>query len=322
MSENLEYNPFMTKYENWAMQEENLRKSIEDVIKEHIPAGSMHEFKNKPQAFVLKRANGGWGQTDTIFIDFLEGIEHRVLDLETDEGELVYHTITGGENGDKDECSGTDFLPGQLIEFLKQIEIDDYEIKLSKISAVLRKCGGVLECDGDFGFHATIDESGQNKHEVCGELSYIKTFILNEMDNSFTMTCICGGEYVVESDCQIPFDEIDAVVEYAINYAKTCIYLDEDQKKAVNDFTAAYYSLLHKCVGVVHVVDDHSLRFFNGRKTNGSSAIPKHTYNKTIYVNVQSQLDRISADGYKVGLGEWVLSAKNKDLYVKPIEQN
>lgn len=318
MSENLEYNPFMTKYENWVMQEENLRKSIEDAIKKFIPKGFMHEFKNKPQAFVLERAKGGWGQNDAIFIDFLEGIEHRVLEADG-EGELVYHTITGG---DKDECSGSNFQPCQLIEFLQQIEIDDYELKLNKISAVLKKCGGVLECDGGFGFHATIDQSGRNKDDVCGELSYIKTFRLNEMDNSFTMTCICGGEYVGENDCQIPFDEIDAVVEYAINSSKTCIYLDEDQKKAVDDFIAAYSFLLHKCVGVVHVVDDHSLNFFNGRKTTGSNAISKNTCNNTIYVNVQSQLDRISAAGYKVGLGEWVLSTKDKDLYVKPIEQN
>ena len=64
-------NPFLKKYDNWTQQEDRLRKSIEDIIKEHIPTGSMHEFKYKPQAFVLGRAKGGWGQTDAIFIDFL-----------------------------------------------------------------------------------------------------------------------------------------------------------------------------------------------------------------------------------------------------------
>lgn len=317
MSENLEYNPFMTKYENWVMQEENLRKSIEDVIKKHIPTGSMHEFKSKPQAFVLERAKGGWGQNDAIFIDFLEGIEHRVLEADG-EGELVYHTITGG---DKDECSGSDFQPCQLMTFLEQIEVEEYEYKLAKIKYMLHNHGGKLYSDGSFGFHAAVDETGKDKDYVCGERSFITCFVLND-DDTFSMECECGGEECVERDCQIPFDEIDYVLECAIKSAQTSIAIDKDQEKAIEDFKQAYHNLLRKCVGVVHNTDSHCLDFFNARNNTGVSTIQRGMSNSTIYVNVQDQLDELHKNGYTIGLGSWTRRTNDQDMCVKPIERN
>ena len=318
MSENLEYNPFMTKYENWTMQEENLRKSIEHVIKEHIPTGSMHEFKNKPQAFVLKRANGGWGQNDAIFIDFLVGIEHRVLEADG-EGELVYHTITGGENGDKDECYGTDFQPCQLMTFLEQIEVEEYEDKLGKIKYMLRNHGGKLYSDGSFFFHAAVDITGKDKEYVCGEPSFITCFVLND-DDTFSMECTCGGEECVERDCQIPIDEIDHVLECAIKSVQTSIAIDKDQEKAIEDFKYAYNNLLRMGVGVVHNTDKHCLDFFNARNNTGVSTIQRG--DSTIYVNVQDQLNELHNNGYTIGLGTWERRTDDQDLVVKPIERN
>jgi len=316
-----ERNPFMTKYENWTMQEENLRKSIEDAIKKLIPVGDMYMFKNKPQAFVLKRANGGWGQTDTIFIDFLVGIEHRVLNLETDEGELVYHTITGGEDGDKDECYRTDFQPCQLMTFLEQIEVEQYEQKLNKIKYMLRNHGGRLYSDGSFFFHATVDKTGEDKDYVCGEPSFINCFVLND-DDTFSMECTFVGEECVERDCQIPIDEIDYVLECAIKSAQTSIAIDKDQEKAIEDFKNAYCNLLRKCVGVVHNTDKHCLDFFNARNNTGISTIQRGTPNSTIYVNVQDQLDELHKNGYTIGLGSWTRRTNDQDMCVKPIEQN
>jgi hypothetical protein len=265
---------------------------------------------------VLKRANGGWGQTDTIFIDFLVGIEHRVLDLETDEGELVYHTITGGDNGDKDECSGSDFQPCQLMTFLEQIEVEEYEYKLAKIKYMLHNHGGRLYSDGSFFFHATVDKTGEDKDYVCGEPSFINCFVLND-DDTFSMECTFVGEECVERDCQIPIDEIDYVLECAIKSAQTSIAIDKDQEKAIEDFKYAYNNLLRMGVGVVHNTDKHCLDFFNARNNTGVSTIQKG-----MYVNVQDQLNELHKNGYTIGLGSWARRTNDQDIYVKPIEQN
>ena len=312
--------PFLTKYDNWTQQEDRLRKSIEDIIKEHIPTGSMHEFKYKPQAFVLERAKGGWGQTDAIFIDFLVGIEHRVLEADG-EGELVYHTITGGENGDKCEYYGTDFQPCQLMAFLKQVEVEEYEYKLAKIKYMLRNHGGRLYSDGSFFFHATVDKTGEDKDYVCGEPSFITCFVLND-DDTFSMECAFCGEECVERDCQIPIDEIDYVLECAIKSAQTSIAIDKDQEKAIEYFKNAYHNLLRMCVGVVHNTDIHCLDFFNARNNTGVSTIQKGMPNPTIYVNVQDQLDELHKKGYTIGLGSWTRRTNDQDMCVKPIERN
>ena len=319
MSENLKHNPFETKYETWANYEDNLRKFIEGEIKKLIPIGDMYMFKNKPQAFVLERAKC-WGQNDPIYIEFLVRIENRVLE-ENGESELVYHTITGGENGDKDECRGTDFQPCQLMEFLKQIEIEEYARKIDAIKYMLRIHGGKLYSDGSFGFHAAVDETGKDKGYVCGEWSFITCFVLND-DDTFSMECTCGDEECVERDCQIPFDEIDYVLECAIKSANTSIAIDKDQEEAIEDFKNAYCNLLRKCVGVVHNTDTHCLDFFNARNNDGVSVIARGTHNNTIYVNVQDQLDELHKNGYTIGLGSWTRITNDQDVYVKPIERN
>ena len=263
------------------MYQEDFDKSIKELqtmlaeeIFKLVPPNDSHIFKIRPCALDYNRLSHV-PQYQEVYVEFLEGIDNNNTNSDPKSlDELKFHVVSGPNDLYSDYYNYTAFQPHQLQEFITQIKREIREEKLETLRELIwshgqdgsvgQERGNILYFDGSFGFHSVETSTGQ----VSGTPSMIRKVFINPNQKRIQFFCDFDGieeGYMYESEDNIPFEEIDNLIENVKKSLKRDLSLSKEQVDVVNDFKKAYYALKEAGVGIVHDRDENTFHFINAK---------------------------------------------------------
>ena len=251
-----------------------LQTMLAEEIFKLVPPNDSHIFKIRPCALDYNRLSRV-SQYQEVYVEFLEGIDNNTNNGDSKSlDELKFHVVSGPKDNYSDYYNYTAFQPHQLQEFITQIKREIREEKLETLRELIlshgyegvvgQECGNILYFDGSFGFHSVETSTG----EVSGTPSMIRKVFINPNQKRIQFFCDFDGiedGYMYETEDNIPFEEIDNLIENIKKSLKRDLYLTKKQFDAVGEFKKAYYALKEAGVGIVHDRDENTFHFINAK---------------------------------------------------------